>query len=77
MYGQFIFLSIIILEFTAILICLSVASVEDNTEERTLLMDRVTEFEGGAFFVIAFVLCLSVAFLINRLIKKRNQGIIS
>ena len=40
-------------------------------------MERSTDFEGGAFFVIAFVLCLSVTFLINRLIKKRNQGTIS
>ena len=40
-------------------------------------MEEATEFEGNAFFAIAFLLCLSVIFLINRLIKKRNQGTIS
>ena len=40
-------------------------------------MKRALGLESAAFFVIAFVLCLSVIFLINRLIKKRNQGTIS
>ena len=51
--------------------------MEDDKEKRNSLMEDVTELEGNAFFAIAFLLCLSVIFLINRLIKKRNQGTIS
>ena len=47
--------------------------MEDDIDERTDFMLKATEMEGSFFFIIAFVLSISVVFLINRLLKKRNQ----
>ena len=67
-------MAFVMLELTGLVAYFSIATYNKTPDERSSLIDRWLNPFGFCFFILSFVLFLSVYFLLNRLRNKKKQA---